>query len=274
MSVHTGACHVAEMKRVHGGRTYRYLLLRRTFRANGKVKHQTLGNLSHLPSAVVETIRRAVRGEVLVSPDEAFDIERTRPHGHVAAVLGTLRKLGIETLLASRPDRMRDLCVAMIAARVIEPRSKCATARAMRAETLSSTLGEELHVADRDEDDLYDAMDWLLPRQERIEDALAKKHLGEGTLALYDLTSTYFEGRKCPLAKLGHTRDGKKGKLQIVFGLLCDCEGRPLAVEVFEGNTADPKTVASQVQKLQTRFALKRGSDRRRPGDADERTHS
>ena len=240
------------------------ILLRESYREGTRVKSRTLANITSWPPAKIEALRCLLRGERILaagpeaSLEEAFEIIRTRPHGHVAAVLGTLRKLGLEKLLAPSHSRERDCVVAMICSRVLDPRSKFATARSLDAATLHSTLGELLGLEWSDEDDLYEAMDWLLPRQPQIEDALAKRHLSEGTLALYDLTSTYFEGRRCPLAKLGHSRDGKKGKLQIVFGLLCDQEGRPIAVEVFEGHTGDPMTVASQVQKVRERFGLQR----------------
>ena len=240
------------------------ILLRESYREGTRVKSRTLANITSWPPAKIEALRCLLRGERILaagpeaSLEEAFEIIRTRPHGHVAAVLGTLRKLGLEKLLAPSHSRERDCVVAMVCSRVLDPRSKLATARSLDAATLHSTLGELLGLEWSDEDDLYEAMDWLLPRQPQIEDALAKRHLSEGTLALYDLTSTYFEGRRCPLAKLGHSRDGKKGKLQIVFGLLCDQEGRPIAVEVFEGHTGDPMTVASQVQKVRERFGLQR----------------
>ncbi len=231
------------------------ILLRESVRQAGKIRKRTLANLSSWPAAQIEALRRILRGENLV-PAEAFETVRSRPHGHVAAVLGTLRRVGLELLLGAKRSRERDLCVAMIVARILEPRSKLATARALGAETLHSTLGEVLEVETADEDVLYAAMDWLLKRQERIEQQLAARHLSAGTLVLYDVTSTYFEGRHCPLARLGYSRDGKKGKLQIVFGLLTSSEGCPVAVEVFEGNTADPKTVSSQVAKVRERFGL------------------
>jgi hypothetical protein len=252
------ACHVAEINRKYKGRTYRTFLLRRTYREDGKVKHETLGNLTHVPPETIAVIRRSLRGETMVGADEVFEIVRSRPHGHVAAVLGTIRRLHLPQIIAADQCRERDLVEAMIAARIIEPCSKLAIARGLHAETKESSLPEQLAVESASEDELYAAMDWLLPRQPRIERSLAKQHLEDGTLALYDLTSTYFEGRKCPLAKLGHSRDGKSGKLQIVFGLLTNGEGCPVAVEVFEGNTGDPKTVASQIEKLQERFSLKR----------------
>ncbi len=246
----SGACHVAEITRTHGDRRYRYYLLRRTYRDAGKVKHETLGNLSRLPAAIIEVIRRAVRGDVLVPPDDAFEVIRSRPHGHVAAVMGTARKLGLPTLFAAQRNRPRDLVEALIAARVLDPCSKLATARALQAETEESSLGASLDVADADEDALYQAMDWLLTRQARVEQALARRHLTDGGLVLYDVTSTYFEGRKCPLAKFGHPREGRRDKLQIVFGLLTNGEGCPVAVEVFEGNTGDPKTLPAQIKKI------------------------
>jgi hypothetical protein len=249
---------VAEITRTHGGRRYRYYLLRRTYRAGGTVKHETLGNLSRLPAPTIELIRRAVRGDVLVSPDDAFEVIRSRPHGHVAAVVGTARKVGLPGLLAPPRGRERDLVEALVAARVLDPCSKLATARALQAETEESSLGESLGVADADEDALYAAMDWLLARQARVEQALARRHLTEGGLVLYDVTSTYFEGRTCPLAKFGHARDGKRDKLQIVFGLLTNGEGCPVAVEVFEGNLGDPKTLPAQIKKIRERFAIAR----------------
>ncbi|MGH7319047.1 MAG: IS1634 family transposase, partial [Candidatus Rokuibacteriota bacterium] len=254
----SGACHVAEITRTHGGRRYRYYLLRRTYRAAGQVKHETLGNLSRLPAATIALIRRAVRGDALVAPDDAFEIIRSRPHGHVAAVVGTARTVGLPALLAPHRRRERDLVEAMIAARLLDPCSKLATARALAAETLESSLGESLGVASADEDDLYAAMDWLLAQQARVERTLARRHLTDGGLVLYDVTSTYFEGRTCPLARFGHSRDGRRDKLQIVFGLLTNGEGCPVAVEVFEGNVGDPKTLPAQIQKLRARFGIAR----------------
>jgi hypothetical protein len=202
-------------------------------------------------------VRRSLRGERLVAAEDHFEILRSLPHGHVAATLGTLRNLGIDKLLSSRRGRDRDLVTAMIVARILDPCSKLATGRAVHRDTAHSTLGELLDIEDAEADELYAAMDWLLPRQNRIEKALAQRHL-HGTLVLYDVTSTYFEGRTCPLAKLGHSRDGKRAKLQIIIGLLCDPEGRPVAVEVFDGNTGDPTTLAPQIEKLRHRFGLDR----------------
>ncbi|WP_419163767.1 IS1634 family transposase [Candidatus Palauibacter sp.] len=235
------------------------VLLRESYREGGKVRKRTLANLSKWPDELVEGLRILLKGGVaLPSMDDAFEILRSRPHGHVAAVLGTLRALGLEKLLDRRPSRERALAVAMIVARVLDPRSKLATARSLGGETMSHTLGGELGVEDADADELYRAMDWLLRRRDRIERHLAGRRLADGSLVLCDVTSTYFEGRKCPLARRGYSRDGKRGKLQIVFALLCDGEGCPVAVEVFEGNTADPGVVGAQVAKLRERFSLSR----------------
>ena len=232
------------------------ILLREGWREGRKTRKRTLANLSHWPPAHIELLRRDLKGETLVSPTEALQLFRSLPHGHVAAVLGTLYRLGLEKLLDRKRHRRRDLTLAMIVARLIEPQSKLATARGFHPATASSSLGEVLELNTADEDDLYEAMDWLRSRQQRIEQALAKRHLSEGSLVLYDLTSTYFEGRKCPLAQLGHSRDERPGNLQIVFGLLTNAEGCPVAVEVFDGNTGDPATVAAQVSKLRERFGL------------------
>jgi Transposase DDE domain len=234
------------------------LLLRESYRHNGKVKTRTLANLTHWPPSQLEALRRVLRGDPLVALDDAFEIIRSLPHGHVAAVLGTLRRLGLESIMAAKKRRQRALVVAMIVARLIDPRSKLATARSWNPDTAFTSLGRTLGVALADARALYQAMDWLQRRQPQIETALATRHLSEGTLALYDLTSTYFEGHTCPLAQLGHSRDGKKGKVQIVFGLLCNAEGCPVAVEVFEGNTGDPTTVSAVLDKLRKRFHLHR----------------
>ena len=235
------------------------LLLRESYREGDKVHKRTIANLTRWPSDLVDGLRALLKGGIVVEKGaEGFDIVRSLPHGHVAAALGALRGLGLEAALASRRSRERDLAVAMIVARVIDPRSKLATARGLGGEAAFTTLGEELGVSDADADELYAAMDWLVARQGRIEEALAKRHLREGTLVLYDVSSTYFEGRCCPLARRGHSRDKKRGKLQIVFGLLCDPKGRPVAVEVFEGNVGDPSTLASQIEKIRARFGVKR----------------
>jgi transposase len=234
------------------------ILLRESYREGGKTRNRTLANLTGWPPHVVQGLGALLKGGKVVDGGAGFEIVRSLPHGHVAAVLGTLRQLGLEKIIASRPSRQRDLIVALLVARVIDPGSKLAAARGLCEQTASTSLGEVLALGDADEEELYAAMDWLLPRQSGIEDALARRHLRDGTLVLYDVTSSYFEGKTCPLAKFGHPRDGKKDKLQIVFGLLCDVEGRPIAVEVFDGNTGDPTTVASQVRKLRQRFGLKR----------------
>ncbi|MBI5853867.1 MAG: IS1634 family transposase [Nitrospirae bacterium] len=235
------------------------VLLREGWREGTKVCKRTLANLSDWEPQRVEALGAVLKGQSVVGDIEsAFEIVRSRPHGHVSAVLGTLTRLKLDQLVARSRSRARDLCVAMIVARLLSPGSKLAVTRGLSAETAESTLGELLGVDDADEDECYAAMDWLLERQGAIEDALAKRHLEDGALVLYDVTSTYFEGHTCPLAKLGHSRDGKKDTLQIVIGLLTNGEGCPVAVEVFDGNTGDPKTVASQVRTLQPRFGLKR----------------
>jgi transposase len=233
-------------------------LLRESFRQDGKVKNRTVANISHLPRYQIDLIRRVLRGETLVPSEGLFHIVRTFPHGHVAAVLGTLRKLGLDRLISSEPGPDLNVVIAMITARVLYPASKLATARGMNQETLATSLGVLLKLDDVTEDDLYAAMDWLLEEKPRIERELARRHLGEGTLVLCDVTSTYYTGTHCPLAEFGHSRDGKKGFPQIVFGLLCNREGCPVAVEVFKGNTADPMTLGPQIDKLRNDFGLVR----------------
>ena len=235
------------------------ILLRESFREGHTVRKRTLANLSTWPAELVEGFQTLLRGGTAVEHlHDAFDIVRSRPHGHVAAVLGTLRHLGLERIIAPDSSLQRHLVVAMIVARLLDPQSKLATARGLNAETLTHTLGEELGLQAASADDLYHAMDWLLERQGRIETQLAARHLVDGSLVLCDVTSTYFEGRACPLAHLGHSRDDKRGTLQIVFGLLCNREGCPVAVEVFDGHTADPMTSAPQIDKLRQRFGLSR----------------
>ena len=233
------------------------ILLRESFREGGQVRKRTLANISDWPAPQVESLRRVLKGETFQTAG-TVDIIRSLPHGHVAAVLGTIRKLGIAPMLDASPSRQRDLAIAMIATRILEPRSKLATARGLDPETATSSLVDTLELGSATADDLYEAMDWLFSRQARIENRLAKQHLSNGTLVLYDVSSTYFEGRCCPLAHLGHSRDERPGNLQIVFGMLTNADGCPVAVEVFEGNTGDPKTVASQVRKLRERFKLER----------------
>ena len=246
-----GAVHVATTRRHYKGKTYETHLLRRSVRDGGKVRTETLGNISHLPPELIDLVRRGLAGERFL-PADGFEIARSLPHGAVVAVLGLLRSLDLERLIDRRASRQRDLVVAMIVARLIAPGSTLATTRRWTQSTLASTMA----VADATEDELYDAMDWLLARQARIEAGLAKRHLGPGALVLYDLTSTYMEGRHCPLAKHGHSRDGRPSTLQVEYGLITDVEGRPVAVEVVPGDTADPATVPAAVTKLQARFGL------------------
>jgi hypothetical protein len=232
------------------------VLLRESYREAGKVKNRTLANLSAWPEAKVEALSRVLKGQPpAVALEGTFEITRSLPHGHVAAVLGTARRLGLEELLGP-PSRQRGLVMAMAVAQVIAPDSKLAIARGLRAETAASSLGEALGVGGCDEDDLYAAMDWLAGRQQRIEDGLAARHLAGGTLVLYDVSSAAFEGRTCPLGAIGHPEDGVRGRLQIVYGLLTSKDGAPVAIEVFKGNTGDPVTVASQVGKVKDRFGI------------------
>jgi Transposase DDE domain len=244
--------HVATIRRRHGERVYESHLIRRSVREGKRVRHETIANVSKLPPAALDALRRALAGQSLVAGDEAFEVERSLPHGHVAVVLAACRRLELARLLDRAGSRERSLVVAMIAQRLLEPGSKLACARALG----QSTLADELDVRGASEDELYAALDWLAERQERIEDRLARRHLRAGELALYDLSSSYFEGRTCPLAALGYSRDGRRGTLQIVYGLLCDRAGRPVAVEVFDGATHDHQTVRAQLEKLKARFEL------------------
>ncbi len=248
----TGAMHVSTTTRRSGDREYQSVLLRRSFREDGKVKKETLANLSYLPAEAIDAIRRVLAGETLVGLEDAFEIERSLPAGHVNAALAMAARLELAKLLDRTPSRQRDLCMAMIVGRVIGPGSKLSMVRTLRQSTLASELGVE----GADEDDLYSAMDWLYERQARIEDRLGARHLHEGEMVLYDVSSSYFEGRTCPLGKLGYSRDGKLGLPQIIYGLLCDREGRPVAIEVFSGQLHDDATVASQVTKIKDRFGL------------------
>ena len=234
------------------------ILLRESYREAGKVKNRTLANLSSWPDAKVDALTRVLKGQPPPAAplDEAFEITRSLPHGHVAAVLGTARQLGLDELIVPVPSRHRDLVTAMAVAQVIAPDSKLAIARGLRDQTAATSLGEVLHLGSCDEDDLYAAMDYLGARQDAIQDALAARHLGGGTLVLYDVSSAAFEGRTCPLGAIGHPKDGVRGRLQIVYGLLTSPEGIPVAIEVFAGNTGDPATVAAQVTKVKDRFGI------------------
>ena len=234
------------------------ILLRESYREAGKVKNRTLANLSAWPEVKVDALARVLKGQPppAADLDGAFEITRSLPHGHVAAVLGTARALGLEELIDPAPSRHRDLVTAMAVVQVIAPGSKLAIARGLREETAASSLGEVLHLGSCDEDDLYAAMDYLQARQDKIQDALAAKHLAGGTLVLYDVSSAAFEGRTCPLGAIGHPKDGVRGRLQIVYGLLTSKDGIPVAIEVFAGNTGDPTTVAAQVTKVKDRFGI------------------
>jgi transposase len=254
MATRGGAVHVATTKRVYKGKTYVTHLLRRSIRKGNTVTHETLGNLSHLPDHLIDLIKRSLKGETFVSAADAFRITRSLPHGHVEAVLKMIGTLGLDELIASEPSRRRDLVVAMIVERLVFPSSKLANTRHWH----DTTLAEELNVGDATEDQLYDAMDWLLSRQGAIEKKLAKRHLSDGALVLYDVTSSYYEGKTCPLARFGHDRDGKTGLPIIVYGALTDADGRPVAVQVYPGNTGDPKTVPDRVEALTKRFGLSR----------------
>src|SRR5450755_1536747 len=250
----SGAMHVSTTTGRAGDREYTATLLRRSYRQDGKVKKETLANLSHLPADAIDAIRRVLAGETLMNTQDAFEIERSLPAGHVSAAMVMARRLGLAKLLDRSPCRERDLCMAMIVGRVIGPGSKLGMVRALG----QSTLAEELHVVGADEDDLYAAMDWLLERQSQVEDRLAARHLADGEMVLYDVSSSYFEGRTCPLGKRGYSRDGKPGLPQIIYGLLCDTDGRPVAIEVFTGELHDDKTLPAQIVKSKDRFGLSR----------------
>ena len=252
MPSRNGKVHVATTRRHYKGKVYETTLLRRTYREGGTVKNETVGNLSHLPAETIALIRRSLAGEHFVSGTE-LEVQRSWPHGHVLAVSGVMRQLGMAEILGRETCRERDLVLALIAARLIEPDSKLGTHRSWGETTLSAEFG----VTSASVDEVYGALDWLLAQQQRVEQRLAQRHLQDGGLVLYDLSSSYLEGRHCPLAKLGYSRDGKRGTLQIEYGLLTDAEGRPVAVEVFPGNTGDPSTVPSQVDKLEQRFGLR-----------------
>ena len=252
MAQRGGAVHIVTTRRTYKGREYTTHLLRRSFREGDKVKNETLGNLSHLPDAVIDLVRRSLRGESFVPANERLEIVASKPHGDIEAVLRAMRRLGFASLLSSRPCREVDLVIGMVVARIVAPDTKLATTRWWR----TRTLAEELNIGAALEDDLYAAMDWLLERQDAIERKLAARHLEPGGLVLYDLSSSYFEGKCCPLAALGKNRDGKKGKLQVNYGLLTDRRGCPVAVSVFSGDTGDTTTFLPQVRKLRDAFGL------------------
>lgn len=252
MPARTGTAHVVTTSRTYKGKVYRSHLLRRSYREDGKVKNETLGNLSHLPEPLIEIIRRSLQGETFVPLGQAFEVVGSRAHGHVNAVTQAMQRLDFASLLGGKPVRERELVMAMVAARIVAPHTKLATTRWWH----TTTLAEDFGVADANEDDLYAAMDWLLSRQDAIQKKLASRHLSEGGLVLYDLSSSYFEGTTCPLARLGHNRDGKKGLLQVNYGLLTDARGCPVAVSVHEGNVADSTTFLPEVQRLRENFGI------------------
>ena len=252
MAARTGTAHVVTTTREYKGTVYRTHLLRRSYREDGKVKNETLGNLSHLPEPLIEIIRRSLQGETFVPLGQAFDVIDSRPHGHVQAVAHAMQRLDFASVLGSKSCRERELVLAMVAARIVAPHTKLATTRWWHTSTLASDFG----VAEATEDDLYAAMDWLLARQDAIQKKLAARHLSKGGLVLYDLSSSYFEGTTCPLAKLGHSRDGRKGMLQVNYGLLTDARGCPVAVSVYEGNVADSATFMPEVQRLREQFGI------------------
>ena len=254
MATRTGTAHVVTTTRKYKDRVYHTHLLRRSYREDGKVKNETLGNLSHLPESVIELIRRSLHGETFVPVGQAFEICSSRAHGHVQAVWLAMQRLGLASLLATKPCREQGLVLAMVAQRIISPATKLATTRLWHTSTLAADFG----VLDASEDDLYAAMDWLLERQDRIQKKLGARHLKNDGLVLYDLSSSYFEGVCCPLAKLGYSRDGKRGTLQVNYGLLTDDRGCPVAVSVYEGNTSDSKTLMPQVKRLREEFGIGR----------------
>lgn len=251
MTKRSGAVHVARIVRKHKDKEYVSHLLRRSYREDGKIRHQTLGNISALPPETIEVLRASLAGKTLAVAGEGLEITRSAPHGSVAAIWAQAKALGLPGLLGP-PCAQRDLAMALIVARVARPRSKLATTR-WWADT---TLGSDLGVAEASTDDVYGAMDWLVGRQERIEATLARRHLAPGAMVLFDLSSSWMEGSHCALAKRGYSRDGKAGKAQIEYGLMTDVEGRPVAVEVFAGNTADPTAFVGAVDKVRQRFKL------------------
>src|SRR6266568_724530 len=254
MAARTGTAHVVTTIRKYKDRVYRTHLLRRSYREGGSVKNETLGNLSHLPDELVDIIRRSLQGESFVPLAQNFEIACSRAHGHVHAVSTAMQRLSLASLIAAKPCRERDLVLAMVASRIVAPHTKLATTRWWH----TTTLAEDFAVSDASEDDLYAAMDWLLQRQGSIEKKLAARHLSPGGLVLYDLSSSYFEGTSCSLARRGYNRDGKRGLLQVNYGLVTDGRGCPVAVSVHAGNTADSTTFMPEVQRLRTEFGIER----------------
>jgi len=252
MPTRKGTAHVVTTKRSYKGKVYQTHLLRRSYRQDGKVKNETLGNLSHLPEPIIDLIRRSLRGETFVPLGQTFEITRSQPHGHVQAIAEAMQGLGFASLLGTKPSRQRDLVMAMVTARIVAPHTKLATTRWWH----TTTLAEDFAVTDADENELYAAMDWLLARQDKIQSKLAARHLSDNSLVLYDLSSSYFEGSRCPLVKLGYSRDGKKGLPQVNYGLLTDARGCPVAVSVHEGNVADSATFLPQVHQVRERFGI------------------
>ncbi len=251
------AVHIATVTKQHKGKTYVSHLLRHSYREDGKVKHLTLGNLSDLPEDLIEIMRSRLAGKPLpCSADDQIQVVRSLPHGHVLAVLGSLRKIGLDRLISSKPCRQSQLIIAMIVLRIIAPGSKLANYTALQSATAQHTLAEQMGLDEVNVAEMYAALDWLLARQARIENKLAKKHLKEGTLILYDVSSSYYTGRQSELVKRGYSRDGKPQEPQIVYGLLCAPDGCPVAVEVFSGNTADPTTFTAQVNTIRKRFGI------------------
>jgi len=254
MAKRQGAVHVATTRRKYKGRVYETHLLRRSYRVGNKVLHETVGNLSHLPPEAIDLVRRSLAGERFVGVSEGFSVEKSEPYGHVRAVLGAIRKLGLEELVAAKKSRLRDLVVALIAERLLHPASKLGTVRLWGL----SALGKELGVSDASVNEVYAALDWLAERQTAIEKKLAKRHLEDGATVLYDTSNSYYEGASCPLARFGHGKDGKRDLPVIGYGVMTDREGRPIAMDVYPGGTGDPSLVASQIPKLQKLFGLKK----------------
>ena len=252
MPARTGTAHVVTTTRKYKDQVYCTHLLRRSYREGGVVKNETLSNLSHLPDALIDVIRRSLRGETFVPLGQAFEVTRSRAHGPAQAVAQAMQRLGFASVLGSKPCRERELVLAMVASRIVAPHTKLATTRWWH----TTTLAEDFGVAEANEDDLYAAMDWLLARQDTIQKKLAARHLSVGGLVLYDLSSSYFEGSCCPLAKLGYSRDGRRGMLQVNYGLLTDARGCPVAVSVHEGNVADSQTLMPEVKRLREDFRL------------------